>query len=190
VEWKHLIDNGSFTVTADFLVVQEEVREAVAAVHWPPHAGSFRINPVKHGNGVKPIKDGFIDVLAEHGWELETSQDRFDALRRFSGGRMPFAVEWETGNVSSSHRAMNRIALATMEGKISGGVLVVPTRALYPYLTDRIGNEDELVKYYKLWSLWSQYTEFPYLGIVTVEHDALDPDVPLITKGTDGRALI
>jgi len=77
-----------------------------------------------------------------------------------------------------------------LEGKVSGGVLIVPSRALYAYLTDRVGNPQELLPYHPLWQIWGQHREFTYLAIVTVEHDAASPDVPHIGKGTDGRALI
>jgi hypothetical protein len=73
----------------------------------------------------------------------------------------------------------------------SGGVLIVPSRpGLYNYLTDRVGNSQELKPYYPLWQLWSQHQEFSYLAIITVEHDAESMNVPHINKGTDGRALL
>lgn len=49
------------------------------------------------------------------------------------------AIEWETGNISSSHRSMNKLALALGKGVINMGVLIVPSRDLYEHLTDRIG---------------------------------------------------
>ena len=54
------------------------------------------------------------------------------------------AIEWETGNVSSSHRSMNKLVLALESGSVSVGVLIVPSRLLYEHLTDRIGNFEEL----------------------------------------------
>jgi hypothetical protein len=82
------------------------------------------------------------------------------------------------------------MALAMMDGSVSGGVLVVPSRKLYKFLTDRIGNSQELEPYHPLWQLWSKHEGFGYLAIITVEHDLESLDVPRITKGTDGRALI
>ena len=100
---------------------------------------------------------------------------------------LPFAVEWETGNVSSSHRAINRIGLGMKLGYLSGGVLVVPSASLAKYLTDRIGNSPELLPYHPLWEQWT-FQEFGYFGIVTVEHDAESRNVRKIPKGKDGRA--
>ena len=37
-------------------------------------------------------------------------------------GLAPFAVEWETGNIASSHRAMNKMALALKQVRIAGGI--------------------------------------------------------------------
>ncbi len=100
----------------------------------------------------------------------------------------PFAVEWETGNISSSHRALNKMALGMMRRLLSGGLLVLPSRAMYWYLTDRVGNYQELEPYFGLWRSIS--VADGVLAVVEVEHDAEDTTVALISKGTDGRALI
>ncbi len=110
-----------------------------------------------------------------------------DAAKVFPGEGLPFMVEWETGNISSSHRSMNKLALGLLRGVVSGGVLVVPSRALYPYLTDRIGNVGELEPYFGLWA--SVHVERGVLAVVVVEHDRLSTDVPQIPKGTSGLAL-
>ena len=70
---------------------------------------------------------------------------------------------------------------------MSGGVLVVPSNRLAPYLTDRIGNLRELVPYFPLWS--SVAVECGYLGVIAVEQDGESFEVPRIPKGTDGRAM-
>ncbi|MGA1841038.1 MAG: hypothetical protein ACMUIU_10470 [bacterium] len=41
-----------------------------------------------------------------------------------------FCVEWETGNISSSHRAINKMALGIIRDILIGGILIVPTRNL------------------------------------------------------------
>lgn len=116
---------------------------------------------------------------------------RFDAhLDLGDSGTPPFAVEWETGNISSSHRAISRIALGMLEDRIAGGILVVPSGSLYRYLTDRVGNYRELEPYFPLWRLWEAFTSFWYLAVIAVEHDETSPSVPRISKGTDGRALL
>jgi hypothetical protein len=72
------------------------------------------------------------------------------------------------------------------DGIIAAGTLVVPSRKLYVYLTDRIGNFKELEPYLKLWK--SVPCESGVLEIVVIEHDAESCNVPKIPKGSDGRA--
>lgn len=102
-------------------------------------------------------------------------------------GTLPFVVEWETGNISSSHRAINRIGLGIFERYVSGGVLILPSEKLAPYLTDRIGNEPELRPYHPLWRQWTR-ADPAYFAIIAVEHDSIAWDVPRVPKMTDGRA--
>lgn len=190
-----LISAGSFPRTKEGIRVLEEVREATAAVVWPPGSSTFSINPVRKRNGVKPIKEGCMIVLREKfGWSTESpilirSSERpgkVDALRKTSAG--DFVVEWETGNISSSHRALNKITLGLVRRVIAGGVLILPTRPLYQYLTDRVGNYEELRPYFLVWK--NIPVEHGFLLIIAVEHDAIDSSVPFIQKGTDGRALV
>ena len=68
-----------------------------------------------------------------------------------------------------------------------GGVLVVPTRIMYEYLTDRVGNFAELEPYFPLWR--SLKVDEGLLAIIAIEHDRVSRDVPRIPKGTEGRAL-
>ncbi len=197
-----LVDAGNFTKTPAWKRVNDHLRRAIADVRWPPGRAAFTVNPIKAGNGVRPIKDGFVLRLLKLGWRAEQkfppgddSQERithpgaFDASLDLSDEDMaPFVAEWETGNVASSHRSLNKMALAMLDGRISGGVLVLPTRALYKYLTDRVGNYEEIEPYFRLWGTLPIANG--YLGVIAIEHDASSPDVPLITKGTEGRALV
>jgi hypothetical protein len=193
-----IVTRGGFAVSAAFSEVEAEVTRAVAAVRWPAGASIFTIRPERNGNGVRPIRDAFTAALTSAGWKTETAFMRganpaerlpgeFDAHRDLSTfGCKPFVVEWETGNISSSHRALNKMALAMLRGHLSGGILVLPTRALYQYLTDRVGNIDEITPYFELWNTL-QISDC-YLGVIAVEYDATSDDVALIPKGTDGRA--
>ena len=104
-----------------------------------------------------------------------------------SSDHKPVVLEWETGNISSSHRALNKMALGLHKGKIAAGILVVPSRRLYVYLTDRIGNIDELVPYLGLWRS-VPYPQGAVFEIVVIEHDGESFEVPRIPKGTDGRS--
>lgn len=61
-------------------------------------------------------------------------------------------------------------------------LLFVPS---FPYLTDRIGNYEELVPYFNLW--WNVNIEKGFLEIISIEHDGLSDDAPIIEKGKDGN---
>lgn len=100
------------------------------------------------------------------------------------------AIEWETGNISSSHRSMNKLAIALENGIVDVGVLIVPSRKLYEHLTDRIGNISELSGYLAMWEGLKTAVPHGLLAITVVEHDSLtnDPKVPYLKVGSDGRA--
>lgn len=189
-----LISKGSFEESEDWAVIKNEIRRAIDSIVWPPGTSNFTINATRHGNGVKPIKNACMAALKEiFGWQLETqinyatrAPGRIDATKILD--KHLFALEWETGNISSSHRAVNKLVLGLLRRVILGSALVLPSRRLYPYLTDRIGNYEELEPYFDVWCAVNLTEGF--LAIFVVEHDAIDSSVPRITKGTDGRALI
>lgn len=129
----------------------------------------------------------------QFGWRLETpiryatkSPGKVDATKVIDD--YLFALEWETGNISSSHRAVNKLVLGLLRGVFLGAALVLPSRKLYPYLTDRIGNYEELEPYFDVWR--AVRIQEGFLAIFVIEHDQVDTSVPRITKGTDGRALV
>jgi hypothetical protein len=189
-----LISKGSFEESQEWVVIRNEIRSAIDLIVWPPDASNFTINPTRHGNGVKPIKNACMTVLKENcGWQLETqiryatrSPGRIDATKALDNHL--FALEWETGNISSSHRAVNKMVLGLLRGVFLGTALVLPSRKLYPYLTDRIGNYEELEPYFDVWR--AVEIQEGFLAMFVIEHDAVDSNVPRIIKGTDGRALL
>jgi hypothetical protein len=153
-----LISVGEYAASAQWRSLRESLHTAIRAVDWPPGSGKFTIYPESgkkrgEGNGVKPIKDGLMKVLQAQGWKLEeplriavaTQPGDLDAVLYTPYG--PIAVEWETGNISSSHRALNKMALGLLKKVLAIGSLVVPSREMYKYLTDRVGNFPELVPY-------------------------------------------
>jgi hypothetical protein len=190
-----LISKGSFEESGDWAIIQNEIRNAIDLIVWPPGTSNFTINPIRHGNGVKPIKDACMAALKEDfGWHLDTkityattrAPGKVDATKTLD--KHLFALEWETGNISSSHRAINKMVLGLLRGVFLGTALVIPSRKLYPYLTDRIGNYEELEPYFDVWRAIKIVEGF--LAIFVIEHDAVDSSVPTMTKGTDGRGLI
>ena len=152
-----VLNCGTYAKSAHWAETRAAIQEAVEKCDWPPGSGKFTINPVRKGNGVKPLKNEFIKELKRLEWTIEGKAKNvfdqrlgdFDAL--ILGPTGIIVVEWETGNISSSHRSMNKLTMLVADGLISAGVLVVPSRNLYLYLTDRIGNYREIEPYLKLW---------------------------------------
>lgn len=191
-----LISNGDFANSAEYRKIEQDVFDAIINMEHPIGSGAFILNSGKQANGVKPIKDNFINYLDKQGWNNEreiTDPDmkkrRIDTAYKIGQTNAYFGVEWETGNISSSHRAINRLLLGIVEGKLLGGILVLPSRKMYYYLTDRVGNFQELEPYFKLWSLFSNEITNGILKIIEIEHDDVSDTISPLKKGTDGRAL-
>lgn len=189
-----IVDSGSFSQSREYAKIHQDILEAIEHIVWPTGSDVFTINPGLHANGVVPIKEACMEYLEYRGWVREVPLDlratrkrpgNLDAVIQVSGSH--YAAEWETGNISSSHRAINKISLGLLAGAILGGTLIIATRKIYPYLTDRIGSYEELEPYFPVWQAIP--FEIGVIGIIAVEHDFTDVNVPPITKGTDGRAL-
>lgn len=189
---------GTYASSDHWKKTREQIHRAVMACEWPIGSGKFTIYPQSgkkrgEGNGVVPIRNEFVRILKSEEWVIEGKAKNaldqrlgeFDAI--LTGPEKPIVVEWETGNISSSHRSMNKLTMLLSTGVISAGVLVVPSRKLYVYLTDRIGNIRELEPYFALWK--SVPCPSGVLEIVVIEQDAESMDVPKIPKNTSGRAL-
>jgi hypothetical protein len=198
VREESIIRRGAYSKSKEWSSTRSSLHQAIKNVDWPRGSGSFTIYPEsgkkrQQGNGVTPIKIGLLEELEGQGWKQNQPLDivgthrpgNLDAVLETSYG--PVALEWETGNISSSHRALNKMALGLLRGVLACGILVVPSRALYRYLTDRIGNFDELAPYLDLWR--SIPCKAGVLELVVIEHDATSTEVPRIPKGTSGRAL-
>ncbi|MBI4524828.1 MAG: hypothetical protein HY695_13575 [Deltaproteobacteria bacterium] len=128
---------------------------------------------------LQPLSDGLHHSVGDFDFAYETD----------SGFRT--VVEWETGNISSSHRSLNKMCLALIANLTDAGLLIVPSKALYPHLTDRIGNWQELCPYLAFWqAVGMKALKRGLLGIVVVEHDELvtDDTIPYIQQGIDGRS--
>lgn len=199
----HLIATGPVHGSRALVEIESQLRDAIEGICWPDGASDFTIHAESgkkrgEGNGVRPIKEAFLRHLVSQGWQLEktyalrplgegqSKPGRFDAWRTGPDQR-GVVVEWETGNISSSHRALNKMALGLIEGHLAAGYLVLPSRALYSYLTDRVGNYRELEPYFPLWRRLR--IDDGLLAVIEVEHDRASRSVPRIPKGTDGRAL-
>jgi hypothetical protein len=200
---------GKFPRTALWRRTLSDVEAAIVAADWPFGSGAFTLNPQstvnrrgrldKHPNGVVPIKLPMIRELASRGWETETlpplpvgsgGQDvlttgDLDALLQSANQYVGF--EWETGNISSSHRAINKLLDGITRETLLGGILVVTVRETARYLTERVGNFEELAAYFEFWRRYP--VSNGALRVYGVAHDSLNSTVPYIPKRKSGRAL-
>lgn len=200
IEYCDILNEARFDTSPALKKAWADVRSAIRATDWPHGSGKFSIYPQSgkkrgEGNGVLPIKIPCVRRLKKLGWHDECLPEipggvldcgDLDALKLTKEGGIAF--EWETGNISSSHRAINKLLMTLQVGGLLGGFLVVPSNRLKVYLTDRIGNIGELKPYFPLWK--SVVGAVGGLRIVVVEHDREDFDVPRIPKATDGRATL
>ena len=198
IQSERIIDAGPFSQTGDWRKIEGHIFKTIHSIEWPPGSGSFTLlnesgKKRGQGSGVTPIKKSCMQKLQSFGWQLESPVD-IATVRRpgpmdatYQVKDRLFCVEWETGNISSSHRSVNKMALGIMKKILIGGALILPTREMYQYLTDRIGNFRELSPYFPLWK--SLNVEEGLLLVIAIQHDAVSNNVPRIPKGTDGRAL-
>ncbi|MCA9141496.1 MAG: hypothetical protein KDB05_01855 [Planctomycetales bacterium] len=113
---ERLVSIGPFPRSREWKRIRSGMHDAIRAVDWPPGTGKFTIYPQSgkrrgEGNGVKPIKNECLARLREQGWEAESAFDvlgtanpgDLDAVFQAKAGAV--AMEWKTGNISSSHRA-------------------------------------------------------------------------------------
>jgi hypothetical protein len=193
-----LISCGEYPHTKHWRATRSQLHDAIRRCAWPVGSDKFTIYPQSgkkrgEGNGVGPIKNEFVGELRMRGWQIEGKAKNslnqalgdFDAI--LPGPIKPIVAEWETGNISSSHRSMNKLTMLVADQVISAGTLVIPSRRLYVFLTDRIGNVQELEPYFRLWR--SVPCVQGVLEVVVIEQDAESYDVPRIPKRTDGRAV-
>ena len=209
IETLDIIHAGDFPGTSTWSRATTDVECAIATADWPPGSGSFSLNPKpgvdrrgrpdRHPNGVVPIKVPMIRYLEARAWKTETlpklpvgfeggdvlTTGDLDALLLDQGRYIGF--EWETGNVSSTHRAINKLLDGITRGTLNGGILVLAVRNTQRYLTDRVGNFEEIAPYFEFWSRYP--VPDGALRVYGVGHDVLDPTAPHIPKGKAGRAL-
>lgn len=149
-------------------------------------------NKEKHGNGVVPIKEGIYKSLEEkYQWFREKPLDYFkndvkkggpiDVYKAFRGGAVRVGVEFETGNISSAHRSLNKLALGIIKAELDLAVMLLPVSGLAYFLTDRVSNYEELEPYFVL------FKDYPFV-ILGFDADKYSASAPVLPKGRDGMS--
>lgn len=210
--------SGWQKVHEDYIASIQEIKHPPGSNDLTIREKTQKPNGQWNRNGVLYLRNTFVQNMKNKGWNTEESVDLnrirqpfsatlypdtssryeqpvsseyggFDVVTTYEG--IKIAVEWETGNVSSSHRSMNKLAISLEKGIIQVGVLIVPSRNLYQHLTDRVGNIEELSGYLALWESMKAGVSRGLLAITVVEHDALtkDASIPYLAVGNDGRAV-
>jgi hypothetical protein len=172
---------------------REAYNEVINAIHHNVTNGDKFIlnNSKKNINGVTKVKEGIISILQnEYGWETEypityLSADAskggpIDAYKKFGADAYKVGFEFETGNVASVHRSINKLHIGITTGNLNMGILILPMKSMSYYLTDRAANYEEIEPYLLLWS------NIP-LAVIGFDADIYDPSAPILSKGSDGN---
>lgn len=171
----------------------EEIRNSIQLNHTN-NLNYFVINcSEKNCNGVVPIKDKIYEKLEiDYFWFREKplpylkneakKGGPIDVYKQF--GVFPFfkvGLEFETGNISSAHRSMNKLCLGLRTKDLDLAFLMMPIQKLAFYLTDRVSNYEELEPYFPL------LENYPFI-IFGFDADKYDVAVSLLPKGRDGMS--
>ncbi|MBD8075476.1 restriction endonuclease [Bacillus thuringiensis] len=189
----------------------KEVKTSICSPVWPMESKIFTINNTKKNcNGVVPIKELCYTTLEEtYNWYREKPLNvlkvekkkggPIDVYKEFSAGVFEkkeldnleglnqvdntrrVGMEFETGNISSAHRSMNKLLLGLKRKEIDLAIILMPIKKLAYYLTDRVTNFEELEPYFEL----TEGHPFMFIGF---DAEAYDVNVPVIPKGSDGMS--
>ena len=149
----------------------------------------------KHCNGVVPVKERCYQILEEEfGWYREKPLTYFhqdvqkggpiDVYKEFQINHDIFraGLEFETGNISSAHRSMNKLCVGIKKSELDLAMLMKPIKKMSFYLTDRVSNYEELEPYFIL------LEDIPF-AVFGFDAEEYSEDAPLLPKGKDGMSL-
>lgn len=162
-------------------------------------------NSEKKINSVTPIKSGLINLLHDsYGWETEhhlqvlrdnvAGDYKGSSRRRGQGGGIDVfkkfvyqgyifrvGIEFETGNVASVHRSLNKLSMGVISHELDMIFLVLPVYNLAQFLTDRVANYEEIEAYFPL------LNDKPFVAL-GFDAESYSPDYEIFEKGNDGNA--
>lgn len=173
----------------------DEVCISISSAVWPRTANMFTVNnSEKNINGVVPLKENCYVMLEEkYNWFREKPLDvlklekakggPIDVYKEFGDGTRTLraGLEFETGNISSAHRSMQKLMLGLNRKELDLAMILMPVHELAYYLTDRCANYEELEPYFEN----AKGKPFIFIGF---NAEAYSPDVEVIPKGRDGMS--
>lgn len=171
-----------------------EVANSILKNVTPGHDIFILNNTGKNCNGVVPVKERCYQILEnEYGWYREKPLSYFhndaqkggpiDVYKEFyqNSNALYVGLEFETGNISSAHRSMNKLRIGIAKEEITIGFLMMPTKEMSFYLTDRVSNYEELEPYFLL------LDNIPFV-VFGFNAEQYSSDVPSLPKGKDGMS--
>lgn len=186
---KQLLKNNSVALQA-----YNEVLDSIKSIVSEESSEFYINNTEKNGNGVVPIKEKcYIKLEFEYLWFREKPllylKDEMkkggpiDVYKEFIENDNQFNVglEFETGNISSAHRSMNKLVVGLKRNEIQLAILMMPVKRLSFYLTDRVSNYEELEPYFCI----VNENPFIFLGF---DAEQYCDSVPQLLKGKDGMS--
>lgn len=152
-------------------------------------------NSEKNCNGVVPIKESCYAKLEDHYlWYREKpltflreemkKGGPIDVYKEFlfeNGNCFRVGLEFETGNISSAHRSMNKLKIGLLSEELDLAVLMMPIKKLSFYLTDRVSNYEELEPYFRL------LNNSPFI-VIGFDAESYSCNVQILPKGKDGMS--
>ena len=178
-------------------LVQQAYTEVVKSIvnNVTPGKNIFILNNTsKNCNGVVPVKEQCYQILendylwfrekplnyfqsdAKKGGPIDVYKEFTDNTQKISAG-----LEFETGNISSAHRSMNKLCMGIKKGEVDIAFLMMPVHNMSYFLTDRVSNYEELEPYFPL------LEEYPFV-VFGFNADKYDSNAPLLPKGQDGMS--
>lgn len=187
---RKLIESGGLYKQA-----YNEVVASICSTVWPKNSNKFTINnSKKNANGVVPLKeDCYIMLEKTYSWYREKPLNvlkyekrkggPIDVYKEFYGTDRSICVglEFETGNISSAHRSMQKLLLGLNRKELDLAMILMPVYQLAYYLTDRVTNYEELEPYFEN----AEGKAFIFIGF---NADDFNSSVDLIPKGKDGMS--
>lgn len=171
-----------------------EVFESIKSIVTDQHSEFYINNTEKNGNGVVPIKEKcYIKLENDFLWFREKplaylkkemkKGGPIDVYKEFfkDDQQLNVGLEFETGNISSAHRSMNKLAVGLKRKEIQLAILMMPIKQLSFYLTDRVSNYEELEPYFCI------VEDNPYI-IIGFDAEHYCDNVPFLPKGKDGMS--